>query len=334
MAATPDDLAEPPIYTMDGGFDPIDLVRFSGSLFLEAAFSPDWCVRSHIGPGDCGPGIHARGGLMAFHFILEGSIEVRLPDEPPRRVEAGDMLLLPRNDLHFLGSNTHLTPRDAGSLIRRASNEAMAKIQFGTEPHPHRFVCGFISLAQPNHPLLDGLPGLIVVRLGDRPGASWARSTFLYAAHEHALQRPDAQGMLAKMAELLFAEAIRDYAENIDAADRGWLSALKDPALARALTACHRQPEHPWTTEQLAKTAFLSRSAFAERFALRLGCPPMTYLTRWRMQLAGRRLRESNDTIAQIAAEVGYESESTFSRAFVREVGYPPGEWRRQSGQT
>src|SRR5690606_27296543 len=115
---------------------------------------------------------------------------------------------------------------------------------------------------------------------------------------------------------------------------QGWLAALRDPPLSRALAAIHAQVAHPWTTETLAQQAFLSRSAFAERFTRTVGQPPMSYLTRWRMLLAAQRLRESPATIAQIAAEVGYESEATFSRAFSREMGAAPGTWRRQERST
>jgi len=95
------------------------------------------------------------------------------------------------------------------------------------------------------------------------------------------------------------------------------------------LGVLHARAAHPWTAEDLAKEACLSRSAFAERFTNTVGLPPMSYLTRWRMILAGQRLRESSETIAQIAAAVGYESESTFSRAFTREMGVAPGAWRK-----
>jgi lambda family phage portal protein len=105
-----------------------------------------------------------------------------------------------------------------------------------------------------------------------------------------------------------------------------------EPWLARALAALHARVQHPWTTESLAREALLSRSAFAERFTRVLGMPPMTYLTRWRMYVAARRLRESAVPIGRIAAEVGYESESTFSRAFAREMGLAPGTFRRGGG--
>jgi AraC-like DNA-binding protein len=143
------------------------------------------------------------------------------------------------------------------------------------------------------------------------------------------IDRPGSQEILGRLSELLFVEAVRGHIDKLSAEASGWLAALRDPALSRALAALHARPAHAWTAEELAKEACLSRSAFAERFGRVAGLPPMSYLTRWRMLLASQRLRESADTIAQIAAAVGYESESTFSRAFTRQMGIAPGAWRR-----
>jgi AraC-like DNA-binding protein len=132
------------------------------------------------------------------------------------------------------------------------------------------------------------------------------------------------------VSEMLFVEAVRGHIEKLPGNATGWLAALRDPPLARALGALHARPGHPWTGGELAKDACLSRSAFAERLTKTVGLPPMSYLTRWRMLLAGQRLRESSETIAHVAATIGYESESTFSRAFTREMGLAPGAWRRE----
>src|SRR5262249_3907277 len=181
------------------------------------------------------------------------------------------------------------------------------------------------------HPLLVALPSLLVADLRGRPSAEWAETSFRYAAREHAARRLGSQEILSRLSEMLFVEAVRGYIEKLPGDATGWLAALRDPALSRALVALHARLEHPWTTEELAKAACLSRSAFAEKSTNTVGLPPMSYLTRWRMLLAGQRLRESSDTIAQIAATVGYESEFSFSRAFARETGVTPGAWRKCS---
>jgi AraC-like DNA-binding protein len=170
---------------------------------------------------------------------------------------------------------------------------------------------------------------LLVADLRGRPCAEWADASFRYAAREHAARRPGSQEILARLSEMLFVEAVQGYIDALPGHASGWLGALRDPSLSRALSALHLRPARAWTAEELAKEACLSRSAFAERFTSTVGLPPMSYLTRWRMLLAGQRLRESSDTLAQVAAAVGYESEFSFSRAFARETGVTPGAWRK-----
>jgi AraC-like DNA-binding protein len=318
---------------MDALSDLLRVLRFSGGLFLEMKFRTPWCVRAQVSPQDCGPGVKSAGELAAFHYILEGRVQVRLGKERPRSAGPGALILLAHNDSHLLGSDVTLPPMEGRTLIRRAGQHELAQIDFGTGRQvSSHFVCGFLVTAMRRHPLLVALPSVLVADLRGRPCAEWAESSFRYAAREHAARRPGSQEILARLSELLFVEAVRGYIEQLPGNATGWLAALRDPALARALAALHAQPAHPWTAEALAKEACLSRSAFAERFGSTLSMPPISYLTQWRMLLAGQRLRESSETIAQIASTVGYESEATFSRAFTREMGLAPGAWRRGSG--
>jgi transcriptional regulator GlxA family with amidase domain len=136
--------------------------------------------------------------------------------------------------------------------------------------------------------------------------------------------------VLAKLSELLFVEAVRDYLDALPAERHGWLAGLCDPAIGRALALMHARVAHPWWSEELAAASLLSRSTFAERFTTLVGVPPMSYLTAWRMQVAAQALRESRRSTAQVAEAVGYESEAAFARAFKREMGVNPGEYRRR----
>jgi AraC-like DNA-binding protein len=317
---------------MDALSDLLRVMRFSGGLFLETKFRAPWCVRAQISREDCGPGVKSEGDLAAFHYILEGRVQVCLGKERPCSAGPGELILLARNDPHLLGSDVTLPPLEGTRLIRRAGEHELAHIDFGSGRQiRNRFVCGFLATATRKHPLLVALPPVLVADLRGRPCAEWAESSFRYVALEHAAPRPGSQETIARLSELLFVEVVRGYIEQLPATATGWLAALRDPPLARSLAALHSRPAHPWTADGLAKEACLSRSAFAERFAHTLGMPPISYLTQWRMLLAGQRLRESSETIAQIASSVGYESESTFSRAFTREMGLAPGAWRRGS---
>ena len=319
---------------MDALSDLLRVVRFTGSLFLEAKFRAPWCVRSQVLPEHCGAGFQRGGGLVAFHYVLEGRMQLRLGKERTRSAGPGEIIVLAHNDAHLLGSDVGLPSMDASALIRKVGEHELALIDYGAGPQiQHHFVCGFLATTMREHPLLAALPAMLVTNVRGRPCAEWAESSFRYAAREHAARRPGSQEILARLSELLFVEAVRGYIEQLSEGATGWLAALRDPPLARALAALHTRPRHPWTAEGLAEEAALSRSAFAERFTDTVGLPPMSYLTRWRMLLAGQRLRESAETIAQIAGTVGYESESTFSRAFAREMGVAPGAWRARNSR-
>jgi AraC-like DNA-binding protein len=149
-------------------------------------------------------------------------------------------------------------------------------------------------------------------------------------AQENTAPGPGSGTLLAKLAELLFVEAMRRYIESLPEQQTGWLAGLRDRYVGRALTLMHEQPAHDWTADELAERVGLSPSALRQRFADLLGQPPMQYLTRWRLALAAAMLSSSDRAIAQVAEEFGYESESAFSRAFKREFEMPPAAWRRQ----
>ncbi len=192
-------------------------------------------------------------------------------------------------------------------------------------------MCGFLSCdKQLSRPLLDALPRLVRVPLGDDPGAAWLLSLLRRGAEENGAPGPGSGTLLAKLAELLFVEAMRRYIEALPDQQVGWLAGLRDRYIGRALTLMHERPVHDWTVDELAERVGLSRSALAQRFADLLGQPPMQYLTRWRLGLAAAALRGSDRAIALVAEEFGYESESAFNRAFKREFGMPPAAWRRR----
>jgi AraC-like DNA-binding protein len=315
---------------MDPLSDLFRIIRLNGGVFLDAVLSEPWCIASQLTAEDCGPDIGEIGAIIGFHFVLEGRMLVQMADGETREVEGDHLVLLPRNDRHVLASELGLPPVPADHLVRRAREGALSLIDYGDATRTRtRFVCGYVASATRRHPLLDALPALLIMDLRGKPSAEWVKSSFRFAAQEVASGRPGAQTVLARLSELLFVEAVREHLERLPQSGTGWLAALRDPALARALSAIHCRAGEPWTADQLAAEARLSRSAFAERFGEVLGQPPLTYLTRWRMQIAARRLRDTPQGIAAIAAEVGYESEATFSRAFKREMGVAPGRYRR-----
>jgi AraC-like DNA-binding protein len=148
-------------------------------------------------------------------------------------------------------------------------------------------------------------------------------------AAELTEQRVGAATVMARLADTVIARLVRAWAESRRDATTGWLAAIHDPQIGRALAAFHRSPHKAWSVVSMAAAARQSRSLFSERFTAVLGMPPARYVTRWRMHLAGNWLRRDHVTIAEVATRLGYESEPSFSRAFKRFMGASPAAYRR-----
>jgi len=193
-----------------------------------------------------------------------------------------------------------------------------------------RMVCGYLAC---NSSLFDtvlaALPRVMVVNMREGPAAQWLTSSIRFSIAESAAQRAGAGTVLAKLSELMFVEAIRRHIESLPPEQTGWLAGLRDRFVGKTLALIHSKPAHAWTVEELAGMVGLSRSALAERFTGLMGQPPMQYLTRWRLQLAANLLRSGSRNVASVAADVGYDSEAAFSRAFKRELGMAPAAWRQ-----
>ena len=137
--------------------------------------------------------------------------------------------------------------------------------------------------------------------------------------------------IVSRLADILFIQALRSWMESTVGDGEGWLAALRDPPIGMALGHIHQAPGEDWTVASLAAQVGMSRSAFSARFTAMVGKPPLHYLTRWRMQLAGDLLADDGMSISEIAERVGYQSESPFSKAFKQHTGMAPGAYRRHS---
>ena len=172
------------------------------------------------------------------------------------------------------------------------------------------------------------MPQIVEVR-GDEAG-EWLESSIRHLVLETASANPGSMVLLSKMAEALFVEALRRYMAHLPPEQTGWLAGARDPVVGAALAVLHRDPCRPWTVPKLAAEVGTSRTVLTERFAHFLGEPPINYLSRWRLQLAARLLEGGHKTMLQVAMDVGYGSEAAFSRAFKREFGLPPAQYRKR----
>jgi AraC-like DNA-binding protein len=332
MTAPPEKLLVPPnsFEFMDALSDLLRVVRLSGGVFLDAEFSAPWSITAKVGPEDCRLALAEPSRVIAFHYVISGNLIIQIGKNPPVEVRGGAIVLLPRNDEHTLASQRGLKPVSADPLVQNDPEGGLARIRHGGGGEVTRIVCGFVGSESDCHPLIDALPSTLILDLNGKAAGEWIFSSFRYAAQELSAARPGSATVLAKLSELMFVEAVRCYLEALPADERGWLAGLRDPAVGKALALLHSELARPWTADELARQVYLSRSTFAERFTALIGAPPITYLTRWRMQVAAQRLRESRRSVAQISAEVGYESEIAFAKAFKRQFSLSPAQWRKE----
>ncbi len=320
---------------MDALSDALRVLQLSGAVFLDAEFSAPWCVQSESGHPVL-PNVPSGPNFVFFHVLTEGSCKARLvAGGDTLQLAAGDLVMLPRDDTHLLGSDLRLPPTRAETLVRPAVGGGLMRIEHGGGGGRTRFVCGFLSC---DHrlcgPMLESLPRILKVPLGEGPALDWLMSLMQAGTAETYAPRPGGETVLAKLSELLFVEAVRRYVELMPEQETGWLAGVRDRFVGRALARLHESPDHSWTVEELAAAVGLSRSALSQRFTELIGQAPIQYLTRWRLTIAAQRLRKDNASVARIAADFGYDSEQAFNRAFKRTFGTTPAAWRREARAT
>ncbi|MBS0389263.1 MAG: AraC family transcriptional regulator [Proteobacteria bacterium] len=311
--------------------DVLRVIRLAGGVFLEAEFTAPWCVAGKVSAEHCRPLQVTPRHVMATHFVAAGSMQLQIDGSDPVEARAGELLLLPHNDAHVFGSDLGVPITHAHEFIRTSPGGGVTRIRSGGGGAATHLLCGFLGSEISFSPLLASLPRVLKLDVRATSSGAWIESSFRFAIDRIATGGMGSATVIAKLSELLFIEAVGQFVADLPAEKRGWLAALRDPQVGRALALLHERPGDPWTAETLAAQVGMSRSVFAERFNALIGEPPMHYLTLWRLHVAAQRLREGPASVAQVAFKVGYESEAAFSRAFKRQFGTSPGTWRRQS---
>jgi AraC-like DNA-binding protein len=318
---------------MEGVIDLLQSTRLAGGVFLDAEFTAPWCVFSGVTAEEVAPFVTAPTHIISYHYICAGSMVLELDGHAPVTVESGEVVLLPHNEAHRLGSAPGLQPVNAEQFLQPGEGGAVARIVHGGGGVKTRMLCGFLASEIPDVPVLRVLPRVLKVHIADAPSSAWIESTMRFGAQEIAGGVSGSPAVLGKLAELLFVEAVRRYIATQPEEQSTWRAGVGDPMVGRALALLHRKLSQPWTAADLAREVGLSRSAFADRFTRIMGETPMRYLAQQRLQAAARRLATSADPITRIAFEVGYDSEAAFNRAFKRAFGAPPATWRAERAQ-
>lgn len=326
---------------MDVLSEVLRVVKLRGALFFNGEFSAPWCFRSERS-ASAAPALvpllrdpeqpdSATSRLIIFHFLTEGRAYARLPDGAPEHLSAGDIVILPHGDAHFVGNGSPERPVDSFVVFAKNLTEGLKVARYGGGGEITRFVCGFMA-CEPrlSEVFLAGLPPILKVRVANEPSGQWLAHSVRFTVDQAGASSAGSGLVLSKLSEVLFVEALRCYINTISADRIGWLAGARDPVIGRALALLHKEPSHPWSIPDLAKRTGLSRTRLVERFRHFLGESPMAYLKQWRLKLGAEMLQSTEQSVAEIAEAVGYGSESAFNRAFRREFACPPAQFRRK----
>jgi AraC-like DNA-binding protein len=286
-------------------------LRMRGTFYCRAEGSAPWGVEMPALPG-----------CMSFHVVIEGSCLLEV-DDGVHELAAGDLALVPHGRGHVLRSDPGAPIAGRADLLPQDYlGEHYSVLRLHGGGAPSRQVCGVLEPERPGvtH-LLDLLPPVLLVR-GDGAGGGWLTVLLGMIADEVRQDRPGAEAVVTRLADVVVVQAIRGWLESGEMGP-GWLRALRDPQVGRVVALVHREPGAAWTLDRLAREARMSRSAFAARFTELAGEPALRYVTRWRMHVATVALARGA-RVAELARSLGYESEAAFSRAYKRVVGVPP----------
>ncbi len=322
--------------------DVLRSVRLHGAIYYYVSFGAEWAAETPASPELARALMPGAEHVLAYHHIAKGGGWAATEREAPVRLSEGDIVMFPRGDPHVISSapGLHVQPDDSDWRVttRDAPKPITVAYHRGVlrpgAPLPDGeagsvVVCGFIACdLRPFNPLVSSLPRLL--HLPARGVGSWVAQLLDKAVAESRSARAGSAVVLERVSEVVFVDAVRWYLESLPEDASGWLAALRDRHVGRAIAMLHEKPADPWTVDELGQRVGLSRSALHERFVQLVGQPPMQYLANWRMQLGAGLLRDGDAKVAAIAQEVGYESEAAFARAFKRLVGVPPATWRRQ----
>src|SRR5215472_14316106 len=294
---------------MDALSETLRVVRLVGAIFIQGRFTAPWCYQSPRADSAARLLEPRAERVVIFHLITEGECFVEIDAEPAMHLGAGDVVVFPQGHAHRMCSEPGLQPKKGVRLGDARLADVLSRrprmLVYGGGGAMTRLVCGYLACdARLARMLLGGLPPILRVNVRGSNAGMWLEASVRYALAEARSPRPGGEGVLAKLAEVLFIEVLRLYMNEQGEDRTGWLAGVRDRIVGAALHALHREPARAWTLEELARAAGTSRSVLAERFQHLVGSSPIQYLTQWRMLLASNLLTRSNASLASIAHEV------------------------------
>jgi AraC-like DNA-binding protein len=315
---------------MDVLSEMLKVIRLDGALFFNAELSSPWCLREPSSE-EIAPFLSPAGGrVILYHFVIDGQLYARLPGQGRVNLSPGDIVVFPHGDQHFLSNGLPEKPVDALKTFSKNLSEGLKLARFGGGGEVTRLVCGYL-VCEPrlSDIISSGLPKMLKVSLTDEPSGQWLSDSIRHLVGEENQSDVGSGVIMTKLSEVLFMETLRRYINEIPTDQNGWMAGARDPVVGQALALMHGDPSNEWSVAGLARQVGVSRTRLAERFRRLLGDSPMAYLAKWRLKLGAEELLTTDESIAEVAASVGYGSESSFNRAFRREFGHPPAQFRR-----
>jgi AraC-like DNA-binding protein len=298
--------------TADPLGEALHLLHMDGAFYCRSELRAPW-----------GMTLPALPGYLWFHVVTAGGLLLEAGDDV-RTLTPGEVALVPRGEGHVLRSEAGAPAPGILDLERVPISERYETLRHGGDGAPTTLLCGAVRFGHPAAATLVGvLPRILHL------DAERLQGTLALMATEAREPRLGGEAVITRLADILVIQAMRAWLETDADAHTGWLGALRDEQIGRAIALIHAEPARDWTVALLARELAMSRSAFAARFTALVGEPAIAYVTRWRMQVALAALRDEHATVADLANRLGYRSEAAFARAFKRETGMPPGAVRR-----
>ena len=312
------DVATPDPFTP--GADPLGealhFLRMDGAFYCRSELTAPWGLTMPPMPG-----------CLWFHAVTSGRFRLEVPGGEAEWILPGELALVTDGAGHVLRDEPGSPAPDILDLEREQVSERYELLRHGGGGEPSQLLCGAVRFENPAaRNLVDILPPVIKVAADD----GWMQTTVALLAAEARELRPGGEAVITRLGDILVIQAIRAWIRTAPAARTGWLGALEDPQIGRALTLIHGDPARDWTVASLAAELAMSRSSFSARFSELAGEPAMQYVTRWRMHVGLHALKDEGATVGELADRLGYRSEAAFARAFKRVMGIPPGSVRKE----
>lgn len=290
----------------------LSMVSLHGEIVFTAELRRPWALR--FSPG-----------AAYFLIVLEGSLTI--PDDQGRtlQVATGDLVMLPRGVGHGLGDGQCTNEANLSSLMEEQFTAEQLSLSHGGQGEPTRLIAGVFHFASATVPwVVSALPSVIHIPKASGETTGWAEGLGYFMMKEAHEVNPGASIMISRLIDVLIIRILRSWVRIEQGESIGWLGALGDARISRALKAIHDEPYRRWTVLELAKVAGLSRSGFAARFTALVKEAPLSYHSRWRLTLALGLMRQPDAKVGVVARQVGYDSEAAFSRAFKAQFGFAP----------